>query len=67
MSKDFNFYLTELQSNECQCGRGKKSGKSFCYICYNKLPKEMRNPLYQRIGDGYEEAYEDAVEYLDGL
>lgn len=65
--KDFFFYFGELESEECFCGRAKKSGKSFCYRCFTELPYEMRRALYKRIGDGYEAAYDAAVDYLDAL
>lgn len=58
------FYLYELQSEECQCGRAKKPGRSFCYKCYSSLPRETQRGLYSRIGAGYEEAYEEAVAWL---
>jgi len=64
MGKDFRFYASELKSDECQCGRTKKPKMSFCYICYKSLPADMQKALYQRIGDGYEEAYDEAVVYL---
>jgi hypothetical protein len=61
---DKKFYLQELQSNECLCGDYKNPGKSFCYWCYGRLPKAMKNALYQQIGNGYEEALDEAVKYL---
>jgi len=61
---DKKFYWQELQSDECLCGRYKKPGRSFCYRCYHELPEDMRRALYQRIGNGYEEALDDAVKYL---
>ena len=62
--KDVRFYLQELQSEECQCGRWKKPGYSFCFICYRRLPRDMQRALYRRVFDGYEEAYEEAVAFL---
>lgn len=62
--KDFKFYFDELKSAQCFCERPKKPGRSFCYTCYKTLPKELRTPLFQPIGDGYEAAYEEAVRYL---
>ena len=61
---DKKFYWQELQSEECLCGWGKKPGRSFCYRCYNRLPEHMRRDLYLRIGNGYEEALDEAVKYL---
>ncbi len=62
---DAAFYIRELRSEQCQCGRGKKSGKSFCYSCWKRLPEDLQRALYRRIGEGYEAAYERAVMHLD--
>jgi hypothetical protein len=62
--KDAQFLLAELRSNECQCGNYKKSGNSFCYNCYSSLPNDLQKSLYSRFGNGYEEAYEEAIEHL---
>ena len=59
-----DFYFEELMSDGCACGRPKKSKYSFCYGCYMSLPGDMRRDLYQKIGDGYEEAYEAAIKWL---
>lgn len=64
-NSDIEFYVDELGSEECFCGRIKKSGRSFCYPCFSSLSPELKRDLYQRIGSGYEEAYEAAVAYLD--
>ena len=64
LKKQRSFYLKELQGNECVCGGFKKSGLSVCRECWAKLPPEMQQALYRRIGRGYEQAYEAAVEYL---
>jgi len=63
--KDTDFYLTQLMSDECACGSPKRPRHSFCYRCYRSLPRHMQHDLYQYIGDGYEEAYEAAVEWLE--
>jgi len=64
MNKDTKWYLTELRGEECFCGRKKKSGYSFCFRCYKSLPRHMQQDLYCVVGDGYEEAYDAAVEWL---
>jgi hypothetical protein len=64
VEKDVRFYARELRSEECQCLRRKKSGHSLCWRCYSRLPAELRGRLYRRIGDGYEQAYEEAVTWL---
>jgi hypothetical protein len=66
MSKDWKFYTKELSGKECQCGRVKRSMMSLCYGCYKKLPGHMQRDLYRKLGNGYEEAYDDAVEFLTG-
>ena len=58
------FYIKELRSEECFCGRWKQSGYSFCYGCYRELPRDMQAALYRRMGEGYELAYEEAVRWL---
>lgn len=62
---DKKFYLSELKSEECQCGKAKKSGKSFCYHCFKNLPDDFQKDLYLPIGGGYEEAYENSVKFLE--
>jgi len=61
---DRTFYFSELKSDGCMCGRPKQSGRSFCYGCYKKLPPEVQKALYRKIGNGYEQAYDDAHTYL---
>ena len=62
--RERDFYISELTSTECQCGREKKRGKSVCRLCSCKLPHDIRMDLYSRMGDGYEEAYEAAIKFL---
>ena len=56
--------VEDLVSRDCLCGNTKKPRMSFCQKCYFKLPRPMRNLLYNRIGDGYEEAWESACKEL---
>ncbi|GAH74320.1 unnamed protein product, partial [marine sediment metagenome] len=63
--KDWKFYYDELMSDECACGMQKEPRKSFCYGCYMALPRDMRRDLWKPIGEGYEEAYEAAVKWLE--
>lgn len=63
-NKDFKFYMDQLKGAQCHCERPKKPGRSFCFTCFKTLPKELRGGLYDPIGDGYEDAYEEAVRYL---
>lgn len=56
--------IKELQSNYCYCGRAKDSMQTFCKRDYYALPKSKRHALYNRIDEGYEEAYQDARKFL---
>ena len=56
--------LAELRGSRCRCGAAKKEGHTFCRRCYRSLPYHYRMALYDRIGDGYEEAYAAAVREL---
>lgn len=56
--------ITELMGRTCRCGKLKRSKKTFCQECFYALPKAMQMALYRRIGEGYELAYERAVEWL---
>ncbi len=49
---------------ECECGASKPRKHAFCRPCYMSLPPELRQALYQRVGNGYEGAYEAAVKRL---
>jgi len=64
-NSDIQFYLKELQSEECACGEPKKKGKSFCYKCFTSLPRDMQQGLYIRIWDGYGENYDKALAWLE--
>jgi hypothetical protein len=56
--------LDELQGKKCRCGHRKVAGQTFCRDCFYALPQQMRDDLYKRMGQGYEEAYQAAVDYL---
>ena len=64
VERDRIWYIKEFKSNECTCGKTKRPGSSFCYTCFKALPSTYQHALYLKMGDGYEEAYEDAVEWL---
>jgi hypothetical protein len=64
--RDKLWYIREFKSNECTCGNTKRPGSAFCSTCFMKLPYTYRMATYQRMGEGYEEAYEDAVQWLRG-
>lgn len=61
---DRKFYVGVLRSDSCRCERGKKVGQAVCMTCWKRLPKYMQAALYDRIGCGFEEAYDDAVQFL---
>lgn len=55
----------ELRERVCAgCGGKKLPGRSFCGACYHQLPHDLQRHLYYRLGDGYEEAYDEAREFL---
>lgn len=56
--------IQELKGQVCRCGADKNAGNTFCLKCYYSLPKPLRAALYQRVGEGYEQAYEEAVAYM---
>jgi len=62
--EDLKFYIDTLKSEECLCGRTKGRGKAFCWRCWKALPAHMQKALYSRVGQGFEEAYEEAVQWL---
>ena len=62
---DWRFYVEHLRSEECQCGKPKKRGRSLCYSCWKQLPYDYRMGLWLKLGDGYEEAYDAACKWLN--
>ena len=56
--------LRELGTDKCHCGKKKRNNETFCRTHYYALPKGMQRALYLRFGEGYEEAYVEAREYL---
>ena len=64
-AKGWGRYVEELMSEECLCGREKRRQYSFCYRCYKLLPQDLQRRLYSRIGEGYEEAFEEAAKRLE--
>lgn len=54
-----------LFSQTClRCGNFKLDRRSFCPRCYFRLPKTLRLALWRPIGQGYEEALVEALNYL---
>lgn len=57
--------IVSLRSVRCpMCGNGKKPAQTMCYGCYKKLPRDLQQALYRRVGAGYEQAFADAMEHL---
>lgn len=53
--------VRSLMSEQCPCCKGPKIKRNtFCQRCYFNLGRGLRNALYQRVGEGYEEAFEAA-------
>lgn len=65
MSDQDKSLMGELLGTQCRCGATKAKRTSFCRKCFYTLPRERRDALYQRVGQGYEQAYEAACEYLN--
>lgn len=54
-----------LLSPECPACHGtKKPRHTLCKDCYFALPRELRNALYKRLGTGYTQALNHALEWL---
>ena len=63
--EDIRFYLDVLKSDECQCGREKSPRHALCGRCYFRLPKDMQRALWRPVRGGFEEAYDEAVGWLE--
>jgi hypothetical protein len=46
------------------CGKAKVRMNGFCSRCYFSLPKPIRNRLWNPFGEGYEQAHQEAREWL---
>lgn len=56
--------LRILGGTQCACGKKKGEKMSHCRKCYYQLNPEERKALYNRVGEGYEEAYLHSLEVL---
>ena len=56
--------VRQLASFECVCTAAKDPRRTFCRKCYYSLPPRMRSALYQRLGQGYEQAVDEAEAFL---
>lgn len=57
--------VNELRGTLCRCGSKKAPKQTFCRRCYMRLPVKLQRALYNRVGEGYEEAYTESVEWFD--
>lgn len=58
--------VESLRSTECPaCGGSKFRRQSFCRTCYRSLPANIRANLYLLVGDGYEEAFDAAMDHVE--
>ena len=62
-----NEMVKELAGGVCRCGAKKVKGQSFCGRCFYRLPRVNRQRMYQAFGQGYEDAYRDAVALLGAV
>lgn len=46
------------------CGDWKRKNTAFCSGCYFRLPTELRDALWHRFGEGFEEAYVAGLNWL---
>lgn len=57
--------VKSLLSDVCPaCGGPKKPRHSMCGRDYRRLPSNLKAALYDRLGDGYEEAMDEAFGHL---
>jgi hypothetical protein len=56
--------LIDLASRICACGCRKTHHHTFCGPDYHRLPVGMCQALYDRVGEGYEQAYANALAFL---
>lgn len=61
---DAEIVLNFGSTNCLGCGGKKSKRKSFCRVDYYKCPPELRNRQYDRIGQGYEQAIRDSIDFL---
>lgn len=57
--------LRELASETCCCGKDKRKRNTFCASCYYSLPQYLKREIHKLVGEGYEEGYAAAREFLE--
>jgi len=53
-----------LDDRKCVCGNHKGNRTAFCHKDYFELPYQLRQSLYSRVGQGFEEAYSAARDII---
>lgn len=57
--------LDSLASTTCpSCGGWKRAKQSVCPSEYKKLPRDLKERLYDWVGEGYEQALLASLNYL---
>ena len=46
------------------CGGTKRKANAFCTFCYRELPAALKNSLWKRFGQGFEEAYQACLSWF---
>ena len=64
LEKDTGWILKYFLGTECLCGKNKKKYTAFCYGDFKALPRDLQRKLRKRFGQGFEEAVNEAVIYL---
>jgi Holliday junction resolvase RusA-like endonuclease len=59
------YYAEYLESRKCQCGETKITGRALCTFCTKKVPVHLTQGLWKELGDGFEEAFEEACRWLN--
>lgn len=59
--------LDILRGRECfACDGYKRPWMPHCFGCQGRLSPDIKQALYSRIGEGYEEAYRTSLKVLEG-
>jgi hypothetical protein len=64
MEAELQLAMDVLLNPQCRCGRAKQLRQAICSRCWNKLPRDARDALYQKVGGGFRAAYERACNLL---
>lgn len=58
--------VASLYGDVCPaCGGPKRQRQTMCFACYKALPPALKTRLYDRVGNGYELAVVESLEFLD--